>query len=81
MTDASISDRDWFGVREAARSGHWLAVLRFAERRGWATMVRHARVLVLAESSDDERDLAMWVIARALLLDRPDEPDPFADHA
>jgi len=77
--DRPAPDSQWFAVRQAAREGRWLAVLRFAESRGSFTLAFHARRLATLEGSEEEREFSMYVIAMALLLDRPDEPDPFAE--
>jgi hypothetical protein len=73
-----ISDTEWFAVREAARCGQWLHVVRFAERRGAAILGFHARRLLAADPGRED-EFSLYVVVRALLLDRPDEPDPFAD--
>ena len=77
--DRPVSDSQWFAVRQAAREGRWLVVLRFAESRGSVTLASHARRLATLDGSEDEREFSRYVVAMALLLDRPDEPDPFAE--
>jgi hypothetical protein len=74
-----VPDTPWFAVRQAAREGRWLPVLRFAESRGWSTVASHARRLATLGGTEDEREFSMYVVAMALLLDQPDAPDPFAE--
>ena len=82
MNDRPIPDAQWFAVRQAARDGRWLPVMRFAETRGSVTLASHARRLAtVGEGTEDERDYSRYVIAMALLPDQPDAPDPFAEHA
>jgi hypothetical protein len=75
-----ISDTDWFAIRRAAREYDWAEVERRAEAMGMLITARHARGLRYgiprpAHSLADSMDV-LWA---ALLLDRPDEPDPFAE--
>jgi hypothetical protein len=77
--DRSVPDSQWFAVRQAAREGRWLAVLRFAESRGSFTLAFHARRLATLDGTEEEGEFSMYVVAMALLLDRPDQPDPFAE--
>jgi hypothetical protein len=74
-----IPDSQWFAVREAARAGRWLAVLRFAESRGSLTLSFHARRLATLKGSEEDRDFSMYVVAMGLLLDQPDARDPFGE--
>lgn len=77
--DHPLPDSHWFAVRQAARDGRWLAVLRFAENRGSFTLAFHARRLATVGGTEDEREFSMYVIAMSLLLDQPDQTDPFAE--
>jgi hypothetical protein len=67
-----ISDRDWFGIRAAARRQDWEEVVDRADELGWPLVAKHAR---RARHSPD----SMATVAYALLLHRPDEPDPFRE--
>ena len=67
-----ISDTEWFAIREAARRLDFEEVARRAEAMGMVIVAHHAR-----RARSDRRSLdAVWW---GLLLDRPDEPDPFAE--
>jgi hypothetical protein len=71
-----VPDRDWFAIRAAARRQDWSDVARRAEDLSWPLVAKHARRAAFDVES-------IGVLVFALLLDRPDEPDPFreADHA
>jgi len=67
-----ISDAEWFAIREAARRLDFDDVARRAERLGFGILAHHAKRARSERASLD----AVWF---GLLLDRPDEPDPFKE--
>jgi hypothetical protein len=67
-----VPDRDWFAIRAAARRQDWPDVARRAEELGWPLVAHHARRAAFNVDS-------IGMLIYALLLDRPDEPHPFAD--
>ena len=72
----SVSDRDWLGIRAAARRQDWPEVARRAEGLDWPLVAKHARRASLHRDS-------VVAIVYALRLDLPDDHDLFAeaDHA
>jgi hypothetical protein len=61
-----VSDRDWFGIREAARRQDWTEVARRAEQLGWPLVAKHARRCAFDTA---ELPVLVW----SLRLDLPDE--------
>lgn len=74
MRRGRVSDRDWFGIRAAARRCDWEDVERRATNIGWPIVASHARRAPFEPDS-------IRVLVYALLLEQPDAPDPFADTA
>jgi len=74
-----VSDRDWFGIRAAARRRDWLEVAERAEATGWPILARNARRLAAAAGDEAALRAVVW----GLRLDLPDLPDPLgeAQHA
>jgi hypothetical protein len=69
---SGIHDRAWFGIRDAARRQDWAEVEERAVALGWLLVAKQAQ----RAAANLE---AMCWIGRALQLDRPDAPDPFAE--
>ena len=67
----SVSDKDWFGIREAVRRRDWANVAQRADALNWLLVAKHARRCQFNSES-------LPIIIFALRLDQPDEPDPFA---
>lgn len=75
MSERSITEAEWFGIRAAARSKNWGEVQRRAKALGWGLLVEQAQ-----RAGTDRR--ARQVIRYGLLLDLPDASfGPDGEHA
>jgi hypothetical protein len=67
-----VSDRDWYGIRAAARRMDWPEVARRADALGWGILAKHAR---RAAHQND----SVFTIVYALRLDEPDDTSDLAE--